>query len=133
MSVVFSGHCLCGRVSLAADGPPLWVAHCHCESCRRACSAPFTTFFAIPNGKWRWTGAEPKEFRSSPRVRRFFCGACGSPMAYWWDGAPDETHFFAATLEDPAAVTPTSHDFHEERLPWIHLSDGLPTASGAER
>jgi len=127
------GHCLCGAVAYRCEGPPLWVAYCHCESCRRACSAPFTTFFAVLHGRWEWTRAVPVLHRSSARVRRHFCATCGSQMSYQWDGAPDEMHFYAASLSDPDAVTPTGHDFADERLSWIHLADVPPEGRGLSR
>lgn len=123
----FSGRCLCGAVRYDSDAPPLWQAHCHCESCRRATASPFTSFFAIANGHWRWTGAPPARYASSPGVTRSFCPTCGSQMAYQTAELPDEMHFYAATLDDPTIFAPTGHDFAEERLPWVHLCDGLPT------
>jgi len=120
------GHCLCGAVAYRGEGAPLWVAHCHCESCRRACSAPFTTFLAFPHGKWEWTRAVPIRHRSSAGARRHFCATCGSQIAYESDDTPGEMHFYAASLADPASVTPTRHDFAGERVPWVHLADGLP-------
>ena len=125
----FSGHCLCGAVSYRCDALPLWQVNCHCESCRRATSSPMTAFLAVADGHWRWTGVEPASFASSPDVTRLFCPRCGSPMAYRnARECPDEMHFYAASLDDPARFHPTAHDFLDERLPWLHLSDGLPAA-----
>jgi hypothetical protein len=121
------GHCLCGAVRFAFDPEGvLWRGHCHCESCRRQTSSPFTTWFSVRNSAWRWTGAAPEIYRSSPGVRRFFCPTCGTPMAYASTRRPEQTDFYAASLEDPADFTPTSHDHADEKLPWIHLADGLP-------
>ena len=47
-------------------------------------------------------------------------------MAYRSTRWPDEMHFYAATLDDPLAYQPTAHHHSGERLPWVHLSDGLP-------
>lgn len=104
--------------------------HCHCESCRRQCSAPFTTFVGVKDGRWRWTGEEPAVFASSPGVRRSFCAACGTPMAYAADRWPGEIHFYAASLDDPNAVEPTAHVHATERLRWVRLDDGLPRHEG---
>ena len=78
------GHCLCGQICFAAEDPPDWVAHCQCESCRPQTASPFTTFFGIADGRWRWSGAEPSIWRSSPWVERFFCPRCGCPAAWIW-------------------------------------------------
>ena len=116
------GHCLCGAIRYAFDPVGvLWRGHCHCESCRRATSSPFTTWFSVRNSAWRWTGAAPEIYRSSPGVRRYFCPTCGTPMAY------------ASSLEHPADFAPASHVHVAEKLPWIHLNDPLPRHSGAER
>lgn len=120
------GHCLCGAVTFAYQGPENWRAHCHCESCRRQTSSPFTTFMGVPNGAYRFTGDKPKVYVSSPGVRRLFCGHCGSPIAYDADAFPDEIHFYAASLEQPEDFSPSFHVHTAEQLPWIHLNDGLP-------
>ena len=55
-----------------------------------------------------------------------FCRDCGSPIAFESDRWPDETHLYAASLEDPATFTPQFHVHVAEKLPWIKLADGLP-------
>lgn len=122
-----TGHCLCGAVSYAFEGAPNWQAHCHCESCRRNCAAPFTSYFGVSHGKWRWTGTEPAAYASSPGVRRHFCTRCGTPMAFEGERWSHEIHFYAATLADPAAFRPTAHVNWNEHLPWVKLDDGLRT------
>lgn len=120
-----SGRCLCGAVTYSYEGEPLWRVHCHCESCRRNCSAPFTTWFGVADGKWRWTGEAPKLFNSKGG-RRQFCGTCGTPMAYAADRFPGEIHFYAASLDDSSGFVPERHVFHGERVPWVELADHLP-------
>lgn len=120
------GRCLCGETTFEYDGPENWCGHCHCESCRRNCSAPFTTFVGVPRAAARFTGREPAVYNSSPGVRRHFCANCGSPMAYDADSWPDEIHFYAASLEKPADVTPQFHVYYSEKLPWIEPADDLP-------
>ena len=120
-----TGRCLCRATTFAFETPIKWCAHCHCESCRRNCAAPFTTFVGVDDGQWRWTGAEPRAYESSPGVQRFFCGTCGAPMAYRPKGG-GEIHFYAAGLDDPEAFPPERHVFHSERLSWVHLADDLP-------
>lgn len=123
--ILGGGHCLCGRIRYETDAAPLWQAHCHCESCRRATSSPFTSYFGMADGHWRWTGETLGLYASSSGVQRYFCPHCGSPMAYRSGRWPGEMHFFAASLDDPACYRPTAHVFWSEHLPWIHLDDGL--------
>ena len=128
------GRCLCGAVRFAFDPAGVqWRGHCHCESCRRQTSSPFTTWFSVRNSAWRWTGAAPEIYRSSPGVRRYFCPTCGTPMAYASARQADRTDFYAASLEDPTDFAPEMHEHFAEKLPWIHMGDRLPRHSGAER
>lgn len=120
------GRCLCGSVTYAFDGPPNWQVHCHCQSCRRATASPFTSYFGISNGKWHWSGIPPATYASSPGVKRSFCAACGTPMAYQSSDRPQEIDFYAATLTDPAAFSAECHVHWNERLPWPALADDLP-------
>ena len=119
------GRCLCGAVTFEYDGEVNWRGHCHCESCRRNCSAPMTTFFGVNNTQWRWTGEPPKAYRSSPKAMRYFCENCGTPMAYTHEKFDHETHFYAASLENPENFVPTVHFFYSEKLPWLLINDDL--------
>lgn len=46
-------------------------------------------------------------------------------MAYTHEKFPLETHFYAASLEDPSDFEPTAHFFYSEKLPWLHVEDNL--------
>jgi len=120
------GRCLCGAVRYEYEGPENWVGHCHCESCRRNCSAPFTTFMGVPRKAVRMSGVTPAVYESSPGVRRHFCPKCGSPVAYDADKYPDEIHFYVAALEDGSGLAPAFHVFAGEKVPWVTLGDHLP-------
>ena len=122
---MLKGHCLCGAVRFEATGKPLWVVHCHCESCRRATSAPMATYVGFRAAQVSWTGQAPKIFASSGGVERGFCARCGSPMCYVGERWPGEIHLFAASFEDPAALVPRAHVNVAEQIPWLRLADGL--------
>ncbi|MEO1198768.1 MAG: GFA family protein [Pseudomonadota bacterium] len=130
MPTTGTGRCFCGAVRYQWFRAPLWACHCHCESCRRTCSAPFTSFFGLADDAWSWTGEEPVVFTSSPGVRRSFCGRCGAPMTFAADRFAGETHFYAATMDAPETYVATAHVYMAEKLPWIHLDDGLPQHQG---
>lgn len=120
------GRCLCGAVSFEYSGPENWRAHCHCESCRRNTASAFTTFFGVPKPAYRYTGKAPKLYQSSPGVRRYFCDTCGTPVAYERDDDRNETHFYAAALEDSSGFEPQCHVHVAEQVPWVELADDLP-------
>ncbi|MEA2783469.1 MAG: hypothetical protein QOK29_5013 [Rhodospirillaceae bacterium] len=120
------GHCLCGAVRYRVSGEPLWVAHCHCESCRRATSAAFVTYAGFRRENFEFTAGEPAEYHSSPGVTRRFCPGCGSPLTYEGARWPGEVHILVCSLDDPAIFQPSAHVQADEQLPWLHFADGLP-------
>ena len=126
MPVSASGHCLCGAVTFEYMGTPREFSHCHCESCRRATSAPFTTFFTVDRENLRFTGKQPATFESSPGVTRLFCKDCGSPMGYMSSNNHGEIDLYVASLSDHADAQPLWHSFWNERVPWLTISDDLP-------
>ncbi|SFM52980.1 Uncharacterized conserved protein [Shimia aestuarii] len=130
------GQCFCGQVRWETDAPVLWAGHCHCDSCRRATSAPFTSFFGVARDSVRWSGTLADYVTSGGKVRRQFCPACGTQLTYQSEAWPEETHLYAATLDDPAQFSPQAHYHWAERLPWLAIADDLPkfaaSADGAE-
>ena len=125
-----TGGCMCGAVRYAISAEPMVVSHCHCGDCRRASGAPFITWITVASDGFAVTAGEPAEFRSSPAVRRGFCAACGTTLCFQNDGHPEEIDVAAASLDDPARVTPQDHLMVGSRLPWIHMADGLPELEG---
>ncbi len=130
---VRQGRCLCGQVRFAARGDPRWVAHCHCESCRRATSAGFATYVGYAAADVAWTAAPPRAYVSSPGVTRRFCPRCGSPMSFEGVRWPGEIHLFAASFDEPAQFAPQVHVYAGEQLPWVCLADGLPRYAATAR
>jgi hypothetical protein len=125
-STELSGRCLCGAVRFVARGAPKWVAHCHCESCRRATSAALATYAGYPEDQVEWRGTARATFASSPGVTRGFCPRCGSPLSFAGERWPGEIHLFLPSFAEPNALTPTVHVYAGEQLQWLRLADGLP-------
>ena len=131
MAQALSGHCLCGQVTWKTSDPVLWAGHCHCSSCRRATSAPFTSFFGVRRDGVEWTGEMGSHATSDGRVVRKYCPSCGSQMTYQYAGWPDETHLYAATMDQPELFEPKAHFHYAEKLPWILVDDDLPKYPGS--
>ncbi|MGL4496062.1 MAG: GFA family protein [Beijerinckiaceae bacterium] len=120
------GGCLCGDVRYEIAGKPRWVAHCHCESCRRAMSGAFATWVGLTTEQWKLQQGEVKSYTSSPGALRSFCPRCGAPLTFVGEKWPDEIHVLAGSLDDPAAVQPQLHVNAAEGLPWADIHDALP-------
>jgi hypothetical protein len=120
-----TGRCRCGAVRFRAEGKPLWVAHCHCDDCRRTTSSAITTYAGYARDRFAFTAGTPSTYNSSPGVTRTFCGTCGSPLTYEGARWPDEIHVFVPAFDDPNGFSPRAHVYVAEQLSWLHLDDGL--------
>ncbi len=121
------GHCLCGAIAYEFTGKPLWVSHCHCETCRRHTSSAVATFVGVKLDQFSYLQGTPASYQSSPDVWRYFCATCGSPMAYTSDKRhPGEVHLYIGTLENPEQFVPKGHVHAGEQLPWFEVHDELP-------
>ncbi len=127
------GACLCGAVRFRVTGAPLWVTHCHCTSCRRASGAPMSTWVGVQDAQFALLGGEPARVESSPGVTRSFCASCGTPLTYQAERYPGEVHVMIGAFDDPGAFTPTHHVWTSERVPWLHIEDGLPRRARVSR
>lgn len=125
-ATVRTGSCLCGAVRFEARGEPKFVSNCHCESCRRAASAPSLTWAGFSNAQVDMKGAALREYSSSPGVVRSFCANCGSSISYRGERWPGEIHLAVCAFDDAAAMAPTSDHLSEEKLPWSALLATTP-------
>lgn len=127
------GGCLCGAVRYRLTEPPSSSGLCHCETCRRAGSAPSLPYAGLPLAAFVVTRGAPVAYRSSARVVRTFCGNCGSPLTYFNEDKPDKIDIMTVSLDDPQAFPPTEHVWVSEKLTWEILGDGLPAYAMGER
>ena len=125
-----AGHCLCRKTGWEFEGEASWGCYCHCDDCRRNCAAPVVAWVGVPLENFKWRGATPNTFESSPGVRRYFCGTCGSPLGFEASHYPGAMHVYAASLADPATFTPEFHLNNKSRLLWLKMDDDLPKHEG---
>lgn len=119
-----AGGCQCGAVRFACEGLGR-ASICHCRMCQKAFGnafAPLVTARGLV-----WTRGAPAWFQSSNKVRRGFCAACGTPLAYAFDGFEPELAICA--FDDPAAIAPVIQVGLESKLPWCDTLSALPTRS----
>jgi hypothetical protein len=120
------GHCHCGGIRFTAIGEPLFVVLCHCESCRRSSGGAVAAWCGFRSEDVALAGIAPTYYASSPGVRRGFCPRCGTSLTFESTRWPDDIHLMVGNFENPADFRPQCHVFAGERLPWLHIADGLP-------
>lgn len=120
-----TGSCLCGAVRYQVDGPLRDVVNCHCRQCLRQ-HGHIGAYTAAPRDELSVTeGRGLKWYRSSHRVRRGFCGECGSTL--FWDPRDRETVSIAAgTLDQPAGLKTVAHIFTADLAGYYTIDDTLP-------
>ena len=119
------GGCLCGALRYEAAGTPYNVSHCHCIDCRRASGAPFVTWASFRRAEFRFIKGRPRDVSWAGRIRSF-CATCGTPLTFMTGSDADGIDVTVSSFDRTEAVTPIDHTWVEDRLPWIHLADGLP-------
>lgn len=123
--ILYHGKCSCGAVTLEIVGEPRWVGHCHCPSCQKVSGTAFATYAGFLNEQVRFTGEQPKVFKSSPNVKRSFCGECGTPISFEGEAWPREFHVHLSLLDRADELKPMGHAHIKTRVPWVHLEEDL--------
>jgi hypothetical protein len=115
------GSCHCGRIRFVARFPSRFVAHCHCESCRRAHNAAFVTWVGFNAPQVEVTAGDDllAAHESSPGTFRKFCMACGTKLFFEGAKWPGETHIPLAAFDDPVDRAPQGHAFYTEHVAWL--------------
>jgi hypothetical protein len=79
---MIKGSCLCGAVTFEAPGPVGPIEVCHCVQCRKW-TGHFFANVELPRDSIAIRGADRITWhQSSPKVRRGFCGTCGSTLFF---------------------------------------------------
>jgi len=114
---VHKGGCACGKVSVEARGEPYRVGVCHCLTCRKLHSMPFSFYAVFPPDAVTITG-KVDVFASSEHGRRYFCPACGSQVYSHYSRA-DEIYVYPGSFDETGLWQPTYELWTIRRDPWL--------------
>ncbi len=124
---LISGRCMCGDVRYEISQPVIGTILCHCRMCQRFNSAPFAAWAVFPLEAVRFTGTEPKYYKSSLIAECGFCANCGSSLTMGWIHQPsDILAILIPSLDHPEDFAPTRHHGTESQIPWLDMHDDLP-------
>jgi hypothetical protein len=126
--MTLTGGCQCGAVRFAVDAPLGRASICHCRMCQKATGGLVGPY--VGGANLRWTRGAPAHFRSSNRVRRGFCPACGTPLTFEWENQAVELAIGA--FDEPAAIRPAIQVSPAGRLPWFAELAALPERPDSE-
>lgn len=120
-----TGGCLCGAVRFRATPDHRDGYYCHCRMCQLAFGNTRVPFLNLRKSEVTWTQGTPAYYHSSKFARRGRCGDCGSPLSFEYLDS-EYMDLAVGCLDDPSALTPTSHFAVESRIANWHAEDGLP-------
>ena len=128
---MLSGSCLCGKVKYEIRGSPLVMYYCHCGMCRKATGSSFATNIAVRADDFSLVSGQELvlAFESSPKFRRHFCSACGSPIYSRREATKHIVSVRCGTLDTDPSVRPSVHAYVASKAPWVEICDDLPQAA----
>lgn len=125
---MIEGSCLCGSARYEAQDVAAPMAHCHCQMCRKAHGAAFSTVLPVKQNGFRWISGEELlvRFESSPGKRRWFCSRCGSQLISTRDADEESLLLRAGCIDSGYDGAPVAHGWVDFKAPWYEISDDLP-------
>lgn len=120
------GSCLCGKVKYEISGQPGAIVHCHCQTCRKAHGAAFSSVSAVQDTDFHLLGdAMLKSFESSPGKHRFFCFECGTQIYAKRDNT-QHIILRLGSLDDDPQVAEEKHIWVSQQASWYAIQNNLP-------
>lgn len=120
------GSCLCGAVRFVVACELPGPDACHCSQCRKS-SGHYFSSTDVPKAAVTVEGEDRVTwFQSSEKVRRGFCGTCGSPL-FWDPIFRDWIGVAMGTFEAPTGTRLAKHIFTASKGDYYDIGDdGVP-------
>jgi len=123
--LMHKGSCLCGAVRFEVEGDLPAPDACHCTQCRRA-SGHFWASTDVAKSAVTIHGEDNvRWFQSSEKVRRGFCGTCGSQL-FWDPVHHDKIAIAMGAFDAPTGTQLGKHIFTADKGDYYAIADGLP-------
>lgn len=132
---MLKGSCLCGAVRIEVKGELEHAPEaCHCVQCRKH-TGHFIAGVNVRRTSLTVRGEEAvRWYQSSEKVRRGFCGVCGSTL--FWDPTIEGYQWTAVTggvFDDAIGAPIASHTFVAEKGDYYEIGDGAPQHEGFQK
>lgn len=124
MKKKYHGKCLCGEVTYVAVGPPVIVAQCHCEECRRLSGTGHTVGAMFSSDSVALSGKLSQFSYLSDngfQVTKAFCFICGSPIYGKNTRIPDYLTLGLGTMDDAEGLDIKVVIFQRDKQHWDQL------------
>lgn len=126
MEVTHEGGCLCGAVRFEVTGALNPGEACHCWQCRKQTGHYLVTTEVTPD-RFALTGEDQvRWYQSSEKVRRGFCGTCGSVL-FWDPIFQPRLGVAMGAFDGPTEVGMKMHIFVSQKGDYFTIGDeGVP-------
>ena len=130
---MLAGSCACGGVRYEIRGELVGpITLCHCWRCRKHSGSSFGTTCGVRAKDLVFLDGEERlaSWESSPGIRRFFAGCCGSPIFKRDDAHPALLGFRLGTLDADPGRKAELHFRIGSKVPWLDVHDSLRQEAG---
>ena len=128
-----TARCYCGDVALSSTRPPITVAFCHCNDCRRWTGSPAPAFVALHADALKATPELGSPVVTNAGAERWNCKQCGSPLAATFDYIPDQIYVPLGLVDQADGLPVQIHCHSEQQLSWLHIQDDAIRGTGTAR
>ncbi|MDP3339540.1 GFA family protein [Frigidibacter sp.] len=119
------GACLCGAVRFEVEGGLAPADACHCTMCRKL-SGHYFASTDVPRDRLTVQGEDAvRWYQSSEKVRRGFCGTCGSQL-FFDPPHRDSIAVAMGAFEGETGTRLHIHIFVADKGDYYDIADGLP-------
>lgn len=120
------GSCLCGKVKYSISGRVGDIVHCHCETCRKAHGAAFSSVASVDDADFQLTGSEIlNSYESSSGKDRYFCSNCGTQVYAKRNGS-DHIILRLGSLDNDPDSDEINHIWVSQKASWYNINADLP-------
>lgn len=123
---MITGSCLCGEVTYEISGQVGDIVHCHCQTCRKAHGAAFSSVAAVDDDNFTLFNKVPLGcFESSEGKSRFFCSGCGTHLYAKREGT-QHIILRLGSLDDDPQSQEKEHIWVSQKASWYEINNDLP-------
>jgi len=123
---MISGSCLCGKVTYEISGQVGDIVHCHCQTCRKAHGAAFSSVATVKDNDFNVSSKDPLScFESSKGKNRYFCINCGTHIYAKREGTEHIILRLGSLDNDPESKE-ISHIWVSQKATWYKINNNLP-------
>ena len=123
-----AGRCLCEKIQVEFDTPPLDANYCHCSLCRRMTGSAFGAYGKFPEADLAVRSGEDslRSFAVTGKMTMHFCGGCGTMLYTTHEDYPGFVYVSLGILDGGDELQPTCHEWVGSKAPWYEILDDLP-------